>query len=166
MGYKNSIVYQGMAFDTPYAFKVRFLVREPVMGFQNIYFLTVRKELKAVVVRMALQTYVVIIKYCLLQVLAVADAYTVIMRAMTFPACKTFLLKFEMCALLIFRFNDFEIKLRKLFIPAMAVDAVKALFHPELSRMRKLHILSGMTVGTAEAFMVRCVKFIPVDHPF
>ncbi|MBP1666627.1 MAG: hypothetical protein H6Q23_1487, partial [Bacteroidetes bacterium] len=79
---------------------------------------------------------------------------------------KTFLLELEMCTLLIFRFYDLKIKLRELIIPAMTVDAVVTLFHPELSGMGKFHIISGMAVGTAETFMIRIVKFIPVNYPF
>jgi len=124
MCHKNGIIDLSMTFDAPYVFKMSFLVRQPVMGLQNIYFFPVRKQLKPIIVRVAIQTDIIIIKDCLLEVFTVADAYPVLVRIMAFPAWETPFLKLTVHTLLIFSLYCFKIKPGKLFIPPMAVDAV------------------------------------------
>jgi hypothetical protein len=142
------------------------LVGKPVVLLQYVYFFMFRKQLKMVIVGMTVQADIIIVQYRLLKVNGMPHADLVIMRSMAFPACESFFLQFEMNTLLIFTFYFFKFELGELFIPAMAVNAIVFLLHPQLTGMRKFGILPGMTVCTAEAFMIGAIKFNPVHDPF
>ena len=105
-------------------------------------------------VSMAAEADTVIVPDRCLKVFRIPDIYFVSMWIMAFPARKTIFLQLEMSTLLILCLYFVKMELCESLISPMAVDTVIFFLHPELARMRKVFIIIGMTICTAETFMI------------
>src|SRR5664280_140722 len=154
MRYRNIIIYFSMALYTSHIGKMRSLVRQPFMLLNDINFSPVAQKLKPTEVRVAIKANGVIICYRFLKVSIVSDTYLISMRIVALPACESVIPHFKVSTLFIFSFYLFKMIFRKLRVTSMTINTIILLFHSEFSRMRKLCIFFGMTVGTAKASVI------------
>ena len=110
-----------MTFNTPYTFKMRTLVWQPVMFGQNVDFITICQKLEMTEISVTIQANIIIIKYCLLKIIAVPRTYFVTVRIVTFPAGKSALFELKMHAGLVVFLYRFKTELCKFVVAAMAI---------------------------------------------
>ena len=158
---KYAVTYFSMTFYTSYTRKMGLFVWQPVVTFNNYNLLSIGQQLKILKICMTLETYIIIIYYCLFKVCRISDIDFITVGIMAFPAGES--LYCSMCTFFIFLTNLFKLILCVLLIISMTIITTIWFFKPDRCWMRKNFEVIRMTVGAGKTPVVRLIIFIPVD---